>query len=35
MAWARDIAIRPPDLVAALKQALNTALDPIAEPAPR
>ena len=35
MAWARDIAIRPPDLVAALKQALNTALDPIAAPAPR
>jgi enoyl-CoA hydratase len=35
MAWARDIAARPPHLVAALKQAVNTALDPIAAPAPR
>jgi enoyl-CoA hydratase len=35
MAWARDIAARPPDLVAALKQALNTALDSIPAPAPR
>jgi len=35
MGWARDIAARPPDLVAALKHALNTALDPVAAPAPR
>jgi enoyl-CoA hydratase len=35
MAWARDIAARPPHLVAALKRALNTALDPTAAPAPR
>jgi enoyl-CoA hydratase/carnithine racemase len=29
MAWARDIAARPPDVVAALKRAVNTALDPV------
>ncbi len=27
-AWARDIAARPPALVASLKRAVNTALDP-------
>jgi enoyl-CoA hydratase len=29
-AWARDIAARPPDVVAALKRAVNAALDPVA-----
>jgi enoyl-CoA hydratase/carnithine racemase len=29
MGWARDIAARPPDEVAALKRAVNTALDPV------
>jgi enoyl-CoA hydratase len=29
LAWARDIAARPPDVVAALKRAMNTALDPL------
>ncbi|HEV8584805.1 MAG TPA: enoyl-CoA hydratase/isomerase family protein [Methylomirabilota bacterium] len=29
-AWARDIAARPPALVASLKRALNAALDPAA-----
>ena len=28
--WARDIAARPPELTAALKHAVNTALDPAA-----
>jgi enoyl-CoA hydratase len=28
LGWARDIAARPPDVVAALKRAVNTALDP-------
>jgi len=32
-AWARDIATRPPDVVATLKRAINAALDPgAAEP---
>jgi enoyl-CoA hydratase len=31
MGWARDIAARPADEVAALKRAVNTALDPVAE----
>ncbi len=35
MAWARDIAARPPDVVAALKRAVNTALDPGVAPARR
>jgi enoyl-CoA hydratase len=35
MGWARDIAARPPDDVAALKRAVNTALDPVAAEAPR
>jgi enoyl-CoA hydratase len=30
MAWAREIAARPPDVVAALKRAVNTALDAVA-----
>ena len=34
-AWARDIAARPPDLVAALKRAVNTSLDTIAAPSRR
>ena len=29
LGWARDIAARPPDVVAALKRAINTALDPV------
>ena len=29
LAWARDIAARPADVVAALKRAVNTALDPV------
>jgi enoyl-CoA hydratase/carnithine racemase len=28
MAWARDIAAHEPDVVAALKRAVNSALDP-------
>jgi len=35
MAWARDIAARPPNVVAALKRAVNTALDPGVAPARR
>ena len=35
MAWARDLAARPPALVAALKLAVNSALDPGAATAPR
>ena len=29
LAWARDIAAQPPDVVTALKRAVNTALDPV------
>jgi enoyl-CoA hydratase len=29
LGWARDIAARPPDVVAALKRSINTALDPV------
>src|SRR5262249_6825020 len=29
LGWARDIAARPPDVLAALKRAINTALDPV------
>src|SRR5256885_565253 len=34
-AWARDIAARPPHVVAALKRAVNTALDPVTTEARR
>jgi enoyl-CoA hydratase/carnithine racemase len=29
LGWAREIAARPPDVVAALKRSINTALDPV------
>ena len=35
LGWARDIAARPPELVATLKRAVNTALDPAAAEAVR